>query len=103
MTASRIYPGMEVMLQTIVKVGGAATDAPELTFKWSIGSSGEKTVTPVNTATGTYTATITTPTDQSGLLRYRWDTEGTLDFAEEGTLLVEPGSFMRTTASDYAS
>lgn len=98
---TRLYPGAKVVFQTIVKDAGVDTDAAEITFKWAIGSSGEKTVTPVNTATGTYTAEITTPTDQSGLLRYRWDTDGALDYAEEGVLLVEPTSFDTTTSRDY--
>lgn len=101
MTAKRIYPGSTITLQTQVKVSGALTDAAEISLKWNIGTNGEQSVTPTNTATGTYSAEITLPTDQSGLLRYRWDTDGALDYAEEGALLVEPTSFGRTSTTDY--
>lgn len=101
MSASRIYPGSTITLQTIVKQGGTPVNAAEITFKWRIGSGKTSTVTPTNTATGTYTATFTIPTDESGLLKYRWDTDGDLDFAQEGALLVEPSSFDNVSSTDY--
>ncbi len=101
MTVKRIYPGSKITLQTVVKLSDIATAAPEISLKWDIGTNGIKTVTPTNSAPGTYTADITLPDDQSGLLRYRWDTDGTIDHVDEGVLLVEPTSFGKTTSRDY--
>ena len=101
MTAARVYPGSTITLQTVFTVGGTPANAPAIVFKWNIGTNGIKTITPTNTGTGTYTATITLPTDQSGMLRYRWDTEESVDFAEEGVILVEPTSFNEFT-NDYS-
>ena len=92
MTAQRIYPGSTVTLQTVVTVSGAATDASAITIKWRIGRKGSvTTLTPTRSATGTYSVTIT-PT-KAGNLHYRWDTEGALDYSEEGTLLVADTQF----------
>jgi len=101
MTASRIYPGSTITLQTVVKVGEAATNASAITFEYRIENYKKRSVTPVNTATGTYTATVTLPTDEHGLMRYRWDTEGALDHSEEGVLLIEPTAFGNNSTTDY--
>lgn len=101
MTASRVYPGSTISIQTIVAQGGTPVNAADITFKWFIGTGEMNTVTPTNTATGTYKATLTIPADQSGFLRYRWDTEGALDYVEEGVFLVEPTSFDTVTTKDY--
>ena len=92
MTASRIYPGTTVTLTNVVKVSGAATDAAAITFKWRQGRRGaEKTITPTNTATGTYSVSFTPL--KGGNVYYRWDTEGALDYAEEGVLSVADTAF----------
>lgn len=95
--ASRIYAGTTITLQTVVKVSGAATDASAITFKWKEGGrrGAEKSVTPTRASTGTYTVSIT-PT-KSGNLYYRWDTEGALDYAEEGVLSIADSAFNITS------
>jgi len=102
MSSSRIFPGMTLTLQTVVKQGGTATNAADITFKWLMGYNNKiNSVTPVNTGTGTYKATFTLPQDECGLLRYRWDTEGDLDFVEEGAFMVDPTSFATVNTKDY--
>lgn len=92
----RIYAGSTITLQTIVTVGGTPTDASTITFKWKEGGArgAEQSATPTRTGTGTYTVTIT-PT-KPGHLYYRWDTEGALDYAEEGALSIADSQFKIT-------
>ena len=92
MTASRIYPGTTVTLTNMVKVSGALTDAAAITFTWRQGRRGaEKSITPTNTATGTYEVSFTPL--KGGNVYYRWDTEGTLNTAKEGTLAIADTAF----------
>lgn len=92
MTANRIYPGTTVTLQTQVTAGGALTNSASITFKWKHSNFGEeKSITPTNTATGTYQVQIT-PT-RSGNVYYRWDTEGTLNTSKDGVLSVARSPF----------
>lgn len=92
MAASRIYPGTTLTLTNRVYVGDTLTDAAEITFTWKMGLTGcPATVTPTNTATGTYEVNIVPLI--GGNLYYRWDTEGDLDTASEGVLSVADSQF----------
>jgi hypothetical protein len=89
---ARIYPGSTLTLTQSVTVGGVLTDAAQITFKWKMGLYGSETsVTPTHTGTGTYSVSIT-PTS-SGDLYWRWDTDGTLDMAQEGVTNIAPTQF----------
>ena len=99
----RVYPGSTIVLTAVVSVDSVATDTPAIAFRWRFDNERIRTVSPVNTATGTYTATITLPDDESGLLNYAWDTGGATDTAQEGSLLVEPGRFAFTRTYDYGA
>ena len=92
MTASRIYPGTTVTLTTNVTQAGALTDAAAITFKWRHGNRGvETSITPTNTGTGVYTVSFIPL--KTGNVYYRWDTEGTLNTAKEGTLAIADTQF----------
>lgn len=92
MTASRIYPSTTVTLTTNVTVGGALTDSAAITFKWRQGNRGaEKSITPTNSSTGVYTVSFIPL--KAGHVYYRWDTEGTLNTAKEGTLAIADSQF----------
>lgn len=102
MTVKRIYPGSTIILQTVVKRSGIASDADDITFNYRIDRGKKRTITPVKTAPGTYTATVTLPDDEHGLMRYRWDTADNIDYAEEGVLLIEPTAFASNSTRDYS-
>ena len=92
MTASRIYPGTTVTLQTEVRSGGALTDSSAITFKWKHGNFGEeKSITPTNVSTGIYTVDIIPA--RSGNVYYRWDTEGALNTSKDGVLSIARSNF----------
>jgi len=79
-------------MTTIVKDAGVETDAAAITFKWRQGRHGvEKSITPTNTATGTYSVSFTPL--KGGNVYYRWDTEGALNYAAEGTLSIADTAF----------
>jgi hypothetical protein len=89
---ARIYAGTTITLSVNVTVSDVLTDAPQVYFKWKMGLYGTETsVTPTHDGTGLYEVSITPL--EGGDLYYRWDTEGTLDVAQEGVLNIAGTQF----------
>lgn len=88
----RYYAGTTITLSQSVRVSDVLTDAADIYFKWKMGLRGtENTETPEHISTGSYEVEITP--DQGGDLYYRWDTEGTLDVAQEGVINIKDTQF----------
>lgn len=88
----RYVAGTTITLHQEVTVHDVDTATPEITFKWKMGRDGvEATITPTLISTGVYEVTVTPLT--GGDLYYRWDTEGTLDTAQEGRLSIKESAF----------
>lgn len=88
----RYIAGSTITLGLSIYVDDVLTNESTLTFKWKMGRDGdESSVTPTHGTTGVYSVALTPLT--GGDLYYRWDTEGTLDAAQEGRLSVKESAF----------
>lgn len=91
----RYFPGMLVTLKVNVTVSDTLTDAPSVYFKYKEGLYGtENTLSPTHDGTGIYEVSFIP--QQGGDVYYRWDTDGSLDTAQEGILNVAPTNFTIT-------
>jgi hypothetical protein len=87
-TTRRKYVGSECAVSiTVNNSSGTATAPAQITFKWRYQNHNftEKSVTPVNTGTGTFTATFTP--ELPGVISYRIDTT-TPTAAYEGNISI---------------
>lgn len=92
MPAMRYFPGTTITLSTTVYVGQTPTDSAPITFLWRMGNYGDwAAITPTDTGAGTYEVQVTPLI--GGNLNWRWDTEGTLNTATEGTLSIADSKF----------
>lgn len=90
----RLYPGSSVTFESTVLVEGVLTDAPAMTFDYTITRNGEQTkITPTRVSAGVYSATFTLPPLQSGNLHYQWNTNSPLGVVDQGKVNIAPSVF----------
>jgi hypothetical protein len=90
----RLRPGMKVTFSTEVRNNGTLTDASAITLKTKMGPYGtEQTDTPTHTGTGLYSVVDYVLPNFGGNLYGRWDTDGSLDVADEFIVNIADTAF----------
>lgn len=101
---SRPIVGQTQSFATEVRLNGELTDSPDIKFLYKIAGGdpaceATREITPTHIGLGTYAVTVVNY--QAGTFYPRWDTDGTLDIAQERPFRVYRSAHSNGNNNDY--